>query len=57
MKDLFKNPPKETHKAIDKFNSSEGTYQECEELETELNQLGYSCEFGLDAVPYNLRKL
>ena len=56
--DLFKNPPKETEKAIDKFNSiSEPSYDDCKELIKELNAVGYTCEYDLDAVPFNLKKM
>lgn len=57
MKDLFNNPPQETQIAIDKFNESLQSYGDCVELQKELNAIGYDLDFGLDAEPYNLKKL
>lgn len=33
------------------------TYEQCEELKTRLNALGYDFEYYLDAVPYNLHTI
>jgi len=32
-------------------------YEDCDLLIQKLNAVGYTCEYGLDAVPYNLTKL
>lgn len=55
--DLFNNPPKETQTVIDKFNEGLQSYADCVELQNELNSIGYTLDFGLDAEPYNLKKL
>ena len=60
MKDLFETPevlPENVKAIIDKFNQSENDYNECQNLVSELESVGYTCDFGLDAVPFNLRKL
>lgn len=31
-------------------------YETCERLIEDLNKVGYSCEYGLDAIPFNLYK-
>jgi bifunctional pyridoxal-dependent enzyme with beta-cystathionase and maltose regulon repressor activities len=33
------------------------TYKECDEFIKQLNKIGYTCEYGFDAVPYNLQKI
>ncbi len=35
----------------------DNTYEECERIKNELEQIGYTIEYGLDAEPFNLRKL
>lgn len=32
-------------------------YEDCEHYRKELNKIGYTYDFGLDAEPYNLRKI
>lgn len=49
--------PKEVQEIIEKYSEREYDYTTCSELEYEFNQLGYSMEYGLDAVPFNLRKI
>ena len=56
--DLFNTPellPENVQAIIASF--ADETYTECERLLTELNQLGYTFDYYLDAQPYNLRKI
>ena len=46
--------PNEVRAIIDTIEQS---YQGLLESERKLNEIGYSFEFGLDAEPYNLRKI
>lgn len=32
-------------------------YESCEILVNKLNEVGYTCDYGLDGVPFNLTKL
>lgn len=32
-------------------------YEDCRHYQEELNKIGYTYDFGLDAEPYNLRKI
>ncbi len=60
MEDLFEHYedlPIEVQKVIDNFNAKGNSYDNCNELIDELNKVGYTCEYGLDASPYNLRKI
>lgn len=61
MKDLFAEVdslPMEVQVIIAKFlKQDEYSYESCEDLIYDLNEFGYTCEYGLDASPYNLTKL
>ena len=39
------------------IDTMEQSYQGLLESKRKLNEIGYSFEWGLDAVPYNLRKI
>ena len=57
--DLFENPvslPDEVREVLEDFSDVED-YEGCQALIEALEELGYTCEYGLDAVPYNLRKI
>ena len=56
MTDLFEQLgtlPAEVQRIIEKFGDT-NDYSECEKLRSELKKHGYTCEYGLDGVPYNL---
>jgi hypothetical protein len=60
MKDLFEQYetlPQEVKVILAKFQKSENDYKDCQLLVEELNEVGYICEFGLDAIPFNLSVL
>jgi len=56
--DLFKHYetlPQEVREIIDWFNTRKiSSYHNCNLLVEKLNSVGYTCEFGLDAIPFNL---
>jgi len=57
--DLFEHYhllPDEVNKVLDKYSEMDTSYENCKALEKELNALGYSMDYGLDAVPYDLKK-
>ena len=53
--DLFQ-VPFQVRKAIKKHSEMEADYILCEKLLEELKPYGYTFEYGLDAIPYNLKK-
>ena len=56
MKDLFKNLellPSNVLAIINEFKQ----HEDCEKLVERLNEVGYTCEFDLGAIPYNLSKI
>jgi hypothetical protein len=57
MRDLFETPGLIPDNVISVINTFEdNTYEECERIKNELEQIGYTFEYGLDAEPFNLRK-
>ena len=64
MRDLFEDnlrQPKELKAIVDKWLNKmdlEGLeYTECETFLNEVKAVGYTFEYGLDAEPFNLRKI
>jgi len=58
--DLFDNIeilPKKVKKILKKFSLKSKTYENCSKLIKKLNKVGYTCDYGLDAEPYELTKL
>lgn len=58
--DLFEQPetlPSEVQAILEKYCDGDNTYEKCRALIDELETVGYTCEYGLSAEPYNLRKL
>ena len=57
--DLFEHIetlPQEVRDVLDKHMEDwEDDYRKCAELVADLEAVGYTCEYGLSAEPYNLR--
>jgi hypothetical protein len=50
--------PQDVQDILEQFsNDWDDSYIKCSELLTALNAVGYTCDYYLDAIPYNLRKL
>ncbi len=59
MKDLFEHYqelPQQVQHIILAFDNDGMTYDDCKTALAQLEPLGYTFEYGLDAVPYGLRK-
>lgn len=48
--------PQEVQDVLEAFGEVEG-YEGCKALIKALEPLGYICDYGLDACPYDLRKI
>lgn len=60
MKDLFETPeliPVMVQNIISAFNEDADSYRELSRIVSELEPLGYTFDFYLDAEPFNLRKI
>ena len=47
--------PQEVQAILKKYENGDFTYEECANLVAELEAVGYTCEYGLDASPYGLK--
>lgn len=47
--------PIEVQAILDKYSEKENDYENCSNLVDELEQVGWTCDYGLDAEPFNLR--
>lgn len=57
MTDLFEQYetlPDNVKSIINFYENEENDYNTCQRLIDDLEEVGYTCEFGLDAVPFNL---
>lgn len=58
--DLFEDYeklPKDVLAVVSKYGDIDMTYETCESFKSEVNKLGYTFEYGLDATPFNLQLL
>lgn len=60
--DDYDNLPSNVKALLDNFNDKYETcehdgYGLCSQLVTALELIGYTCEYGLDACPYRLKKI
>lgn len=58
--DLFEQHqtlPQEVQEVLEKYSNEENDYNTCEELIKDLNNIGYTCDYGLDGVPFDLQKI
>lgn len=49
--------PEEVIDILDKYAMEDETYENCITMENDLNSLGWTMEWSLDAVPYNLQPI
>ena len=49
--------PIEVHVILASHSEMDLTYENCQLLVDELNSVGYTCDYGLDGVPFDLKKL
>jgi hypothetical protein len=55
--DLFNTPellPQKVKDILAKYEEMGTSYDTCNNLIKELEQVGYTCEYGLDGIPYEL---
>jgi hypothetical protein len=60
MIDLFEYPelwPVDLRAILARYMAKKQNYSNLIQLETDLKKLGYSIEYGLDCIPYNLQKI
>lgn len=58
--DLFNTPellPQKVKDILAKYDKMGTSYDTCNNLIKELEQVGYTCEYGLDGIPYELQTM
>jgi hypothetical protein len=53
----YENLPAEVTAILEKFDSDVLSYKNCENLISELEKIGYSCEYDLSGELFNLIKI
>lgn len=48
--------PNEVHEIINNYSFYDNTYENCAKLVADLNSVGFTCDYYLDAEPFNLRR-
>lgn len=49
--------PTEVQNLLDKFEDTEKSYNDCQILQNQLEGIGWTCDWGLDAEPYGVREI
>ena len=57
MFEHYEKLPIEVQAILDKYSEMENDYENCGNLVDELELVGWTCEYGLSAEPYDLREL
>jgi hypothetical protein len=55
--DQFETLSPDVQKIINDFDVDKDHYQECSKMEFKLLKKGFRFEYGLDGMPYHLRKI
>lgn len=57
LEENYEELPQNIKDILCSFDESKDGYIECARIVTELEKIGYTMSYGLDAEPYNLRKI
>jgi hypothetical protein len=49
--------PSDVQTIIDRFDNDGLSYDDCRKMEAELNDINWSCDWGLDAIPFDIKPL
>lgn len=58
--DLFEHPeliPAEVQEVLNRYSEEDQTYDTCRAMLAEVEALGYTFDYYLDAVPFDLKKI
>lgn len=51
----YEKLPQNVQDVLSKHSEGDSTYDSCEALKSDLEVVGYTCDYGLDASPFNLK--
>jgi len=54
MEEQYNNAPQEVKDIIDRYEDMDGSYSECARLQDDLEFVGWTISYYLDAIPYDL---
>ena len=57
MFDYYDELPIDVQAILDKYSEMDNNYTNCDKLIDELVEVGWICEYGLSAEPYDLRPM
>lgn len=57
LENKWETLPQNVKSILDKYAECENDYESCDNLVKELNAIGWTCEYYLDAEPYDFRRL
>ena len=55
--EIYETLPMEVQEVINNFSEKDNDYDNCAQLVEELEAVGYTCDYGLDASPYDLKQI
>lgn len=55
--DNYESLPQDVKDVLYKHSNCAGSYEKCNKLIQDLEAIGYTCDYGLDCVPYELKKI
>ena len=55
--EIYETLPIVVQEIINAFAEKDNTYENCGNLVEDLKVFGYTCDYGLDATPYNLKQI
>ena len=53
----YDNLPDNVKRIVDSWNDNKELYAECSRIQEELTQKGWTCEYGLDGMIYNVKQI
>tara|TARA_R100000655_G_scaffold4938_3_gene15469 strand:- start:4200 stop:4538 length:339 start_codon:yes stop_codon:yes gene_type:complete len=52
----YDNLPQEIKRIVDTYNDNENLYEECSRIKTELEQMGWTCDYDLSGEVFDVRR-
>lgn len=53
----YNNLPQDIKDVVDSWDDNKDIYAECRRIRSELEQMGWTCDYGLDGEVYDVRKV
>lgn len=53
----YDNLPQDIKNIVDSWDDNKNLYDECSRIKNELEQKGWTCDYGLDGMVYDVRQV